>query len=206
MTLLFVDTETGGLDDAQHPLIELAWAFESGPVKSIVLPHDWRLADPEALRINRYFERKLYQADPAGNLVAVWLDVLKGSTLVCANPSFDERFLLAFARREWSDGPLDLQAPWKYRKWDVETMAATLFGWDELRGLQAIAQAMGESSPDVDAHSAAGDVDLMRRIFLRLRRASKLWPMVPDKAGLEAHSPSPWSYQRPGDGVKWDGD
>ena len=42
MTKIFLDTETGGLDDEWQPVLEAAWAVEDGPIRVLRFPHDVR--------------------------------------------------------------------------------------------------------------------------------------------------------------------
>lgn len=182
MSLVFLDTETGGLDDAQHPLLEVAWAVEDGPVQSLILPHDVRACDPKALDVNGYDARHLGHrklwADSM-KINALWA-ALAGHTLVCSNPSFDERFLLAFARAEGILGPGDKVDPWKHRKVDISSYAMPLLGHSEPKGLAAIVaelQSWGYGVP-TPTHDARVDVLALRaayRLLEGLAKAPQRW-------------------------------
>lgn len=163
MTLVYLDTETTGLDPDRHEVWELAYAVDDGPIHSGVMFHSLRHADPKALAMNGYWERTK-DAKPE-----VWADLengarfaLEGATLVGANPAFDAAFL----RARWG------VTPWRYRLFDIEAYAMGALGWDEPKGLAAIAErlAIGEGldipAPD---HTAAGDVATLRACHLALR-------------------------------------
>lgn len=182
MTLLFIDTETGGFDDAKHPLIEVAWAVEDGPVQSLILPHDVRACDSRALDVNGYDARHLGHRKRWADrmLIHSFWAALDGMTLVAANPSFDERFLLAYGRAEGLgrlDGKVDI---WKHRKIDVEAYAMPILGHTEPKGLATIVEelaAMGAEIPWPD-HSARNDVLALRaayRVLTELAAFPQRW-------------------------------
>ena len=57
MTLVYLDTETTGLDYRRHAVWEIAYAVDDGPVRSSIVSHDLFDADPEALQLNGYYDR-----------------------------------------------------------------------------------------------------------------------------------------------------
>lgn len=170
---VYVDTESGGLDDSKHPLLELAWAIEGGEVKTVRFPHDVRECDEFALQVNGYDERRLGDRKTWSSTMEIyraWAD-MQGATLIMSNPSHDERFLLAYARtqpalmRGFTRG-----APWHHRKINIADYAMPLLGYDEPQGLAKIVEdlnALGQGIPWPD-HSAAGDVEALRAAFLAL--------------------------------------
>jgi DNA polymerase III epsilon subunit-like protein len=157
MSLLFLDTETGGLDPQKHELIEVAWAGEDEKIHSLVLPHDPELVDPFAAEVNRYHERGL---DDMRNWCSErraheLSEALEGATLVGANIGFDEAFLTAAGFKGWH-----------YRKLDLEALALGYIGYvkkdgvQRVPGLKDITDALrgyGVQIPEPD-HTAAGDV------------------------------------------------
>ena len=66
MKLLFIDTETTGLDPERHTILQIAWCIED--LSGNIINHDdfyirpdredWRLADKEAISVNRLTEEK----------------------------------------------------------------------------------------------------------------------------------------------------
>lgn len=161
MTLVYIDTETTGLDPALHSIWEIAYAVEEGPVQSSFVSHGAEHADPTALRLNGYYDR--FKGEPFLGLrfEADLREALTGSTLVAANPAFDTAFL----RARWG------VTPWKYRLLDVEAYAMGALGFDEPRGLKDVSMALRERGfviPEPD-HTAAADVETLRACHLSLR-------------------------------------
>lgn len=167
MSLVYIDTETTGLDPLRHDVVEVAWAVEDGPVQRVVLPHTLDGADPVALTVCQYFERRLDEQqcslDPYVTRQRRLLRVLRGATLVGSNPAFDAAFL----RRKLG------AAVWHHRLFDVSAYAAGVLGLDELLGLAELRRHLverhGAEIPEPD-HTAAGDVATVRAAFLALRR------------------------------------
>ncbi len=175
MTLVFLDTETTGLDAARHAVWEVAWAVEDGPIVESALAHNVAGADPKALRMNGYYNRfagRRFDLTLSLQLEERLREDLEGVTLVAANPAFDAAFLAA----RWG------VAPWKYRLLDVEAYAMGAFGWSEPRGLNAIREALIESGirgldiPEPD-HSAAADVATLRACFRALQSLYRKAPV-----------------------------
>lgn len=170
--MIFLDTETGGLDPQRHPLIEVAWALDNGPIECIVLPHDIYACDPDALRINGYHARNL--GDPekwatSADVTHLW-DALAGATICAANPAFDASFLSA-GWRVWTGGTE--QPPWHYRMLDIESFAAAHMGlpaFSSPPGLNKIAAWLAEAGAEIPTpdHTAAGDVATLRTCYLAL--------------------------------------
>lgn len=164
MTLVFIDTETTGLDPNRHEVWELAYAIGQGPIHSGVIAHSLRCADPVALRLNGYANR----ADRLSFNLTVEEEcrsALEGATLVAANPAFDAGFL----RARWG------HTPWHHRLWDVEAYAAGVLGLDSLKGLKGITDTLRELGHDIPEpdHSAAADVATLRASFNALRAIRK---------------------------------
>lgn len=158
--LVFLDTETTGLDPARHEVWEAAVAVNDEPIRSYVFPHSLDTADPHALEMNGYISRGL------GIVPDVWADVelkglLTGTTIVGANPAFDTSFL----RARWG------VAPWHHRLVDVESMALAVLGYDRPKGLRDLAADLRGRGHDIPApdHTAAADVATTRAVFHALR-------------------------------------
>jgi hypothetical protein len=164
MTLVYLDTETTGLDPTRHDVWEIGWAVDDGPVRSSFVAHSLVGADPGALGVGGYWDRlscdsvlREFQAE------CELRDVLAGATIVGATPAFDAAFLSA----RWGE------APWDYRLLDVESMAAAVMPpseKDRVPGLKNIADylnSLGYVVPAPD-HTAAGDVATVRACHLGL--------------------------------------
>lgn len=161
--LVFIDTETTGLNPDIHQAYEVAWQHEGSDLRTLVLPHDLTGADPKALEIGGYFARTFSPRGPAPAETMRLLDDLRGATLVGANPAFDSAFLTK---------ALGVQV-WSHRLIDVSTGAMWVFDWDRPRGLADVATALRDEGYDIPApdHTAAGDVRATAAIYYALRDA-----------------------------------
>ncbi|MFG2748072.1 3'-5' exonuclease [Streptomyces xanthophaeus] len=136
--ILFIDTETTGLDVEHHDAWEIAIIHRRPGYPDA--EYLWQIrtslaeADPEALEINRYHER---MAVPDGELAVhmatgamtanhpisgqdLMLDLMAltdGAILVGSNPAFDERFL----RKLFNAA--HVTPAWHYRTVDIAAMA-----------------------------------------------------------------------------------
>lgn len=173
--LIFLDTETTGLDLMRHDIWEIGWAVDHEPVVSGLVPHSLYGAQPEALNINHYHQR--CEVDEPLTIPTEVEDYLYDTfnewprrhgtrlTVVGANPHFD---LYRLSRR-W-----DWDAPWAYRAIDVSTLAMGVFKIDlplGLNSLIAMCRDYGYEVPEPD-HTAAGDVEATRAAFYAMRLIS----------------------------------
>lgn len=161
--LVYLDTETTGLDPTIHDIWEIAYAVDDGPIHSAIVRHSLTFADPTALAVSRYYDRTGGGDPPTATTRWFELtlrDLLDGATLVGANPAFDAAMLYA----RWG------QAPWHFRLLDIEAYAMGTLGYDLPRGLATITRdlrARGYDIPEPD-HSAAADVAATRACHLAL--------------------------------------
>jgi DNA polymerase III epsilon subunit-like protein len=139
--LAFTDVESTGLDPFLHDPWEVAVVLRvDGQDEEHVfrIEPDLTNADPEALRINRFYERT---ADPEW----VWDDretaarrlhiLLDGAVLVGSNVAFDAEMLTHLFGR-YFDNP----RPWHYRTLDIVTLAAgSLYGRAAERARRGVA-------------------------------------------------------------------
>ena len=159
--LIFLDTETTGLDPEKHDVWEIAWAVNDGPIRSVILPHSIVKADIKALNMNGYWDRVPgHFPDPETYDITI-RGILEGNTLVCANPTFDRMFLW----RRWG------YEPYHYRSIDIESMALLCFEWERPRGLKDIVDELNSRVYDIDKpdHSAAKDVEVLRACYKAIR-------------------------------------
>ena len=175
--LIFLDTETTGLDPDNHEIWEIAWAINDGPVEERILVHSLKTADPKALELNTYLEHHPTGARSEGPMVDLEVrQVLSGNTIVCANPTFDRMFM----RNRWG------YEPYHYRSIDIESMALTVFGWDRPKGLKDISLHLQEHGFNIadPLHRAWIDVVTLRECYKALRelqqRATKgdIWGTI----------------------------
>jgi hypothetical protein len=170
--LVYLDCETTSLDKLRADVLEAAWAKEDGPVRTIDFPHTLHGADPEALRINRYFERNLdvmctdnmmqtgIPSHRQKTFTLFKLD-LAGATIVAENYGFDTAMLLRKLGYE----------PWHYRPIELSSIAMVVFGLDRPESLHKTAKRLrdwGYTIPMAD-HSARADVECLRACYKALR-------------------------------------
>ena len=162
-TLTFVDCETTGLDPRIHQPYEVCFWREDEPVPvTLDLPHTLEYADPKALEVGRYFERKFAPDDDrSGYARRVLAKRLSGATLVGCNPGFDAAMLRRFIGTE----------VWHYRHINIADAAMWIFDWDRPKGLADIVLELsrrGHDIPEPD-HTAEGDVRATRAAYYALK-------------------------------------
>lgn len=198
MSLVFVDTETTGLDPTRHELWEIAVIEEDGTEYEWRMPPNLAKADPGALRVNHYYDRieavrqelrksravtladaeyKFFDGRTARVIAGEVAVLLANKQIVGSVPDFDAAFLAPFLR---ANG----QAPaWHYHLVDVETLAAGWLGlappWDS----DEITKRLGIESPEGLKHTALGDARWAKAIYDRVlgleRWATGLPPALP---------------------------
>jgi hypothetical protein len=174
MSVVWLDTETTGLDTDRHEIWELAIILDALPGQEweFHLPVDLSRADPTGLRICRFYERRYAIAPhiPVANLCrwrnaaeTEWVistpaecaeivaRLLDGEHMVGAVPSFDAAFLTRWLR---ANG----HAPtWHYHLADVENLAAGKLGvqppWDS----DDLTRRLGLEVDEAGRHTAIGD-------------------------------------------------
>lgn len=164
--LIVVDLETTGLRDTDIP-IEIAAIPPSGAPHYFV-PYlamaDLDRVDPDALRINRYFERGVYknQRDPAQTRkrYVELHEMLTGNTLGGSNPRFDAGML----SRRFVNYCLSPE-PWHHRLADLSAYAAGVLSIPatELPGLDTVCELLGVVNRE--PHSAMGDAQATADCF-----------------------------------------
>lgn len=165
--LVFVDTETTGLDPNRHEIWETAWASEEGPVQSAFFTHKIGVIDPSAARVNKYFDRlhefKSRDLTDAADL-RLKQDLL-GATIVGANPAFDTAMLYA----RWGI------APWHYRLIDIGAYAMPIMGYDRPPTLISLRNDLVDATsfqiPE-PTHTATSDVTTLRICYKLLTAMS----------------------------------
>ena len=164
--VVFVDTETTGLDE-RHEVVELAYAVGGDDPTTLVVPHIGLTADPQALMINGYHQRRLDDRTTwcnKGHLRA-FATIARGKSLAGSNPTFDAvRLIRLFG---WNAAT----TPWNHRLIDVPVFTAAMLGLDRSPGLASISRTLRErgwviSEPD---HTAAGDVRTAQDVYAAWR-------------------------------------
>lgn len=186
----FLDTETIGLDPDRHAIWEVGLITPDGREHLWQFPVDEMAADPFALDIGRYWERRwrhdtaevtitaaIYDADNSksrrvnypevGRAIrptAEWCQYFRGLTANChlagAVVSFDEERLRRLLR---ANGVLPR---WHYHLCDVEALVAgrtcTEPPWDS----GELSRAVGVDPEDFDRHTALGDAQWARSLYV----------------------------------------
>lgn len=96
--LIFIDTETTGLDSSRHELIEIAIIIVNDEGKKQwwhkrIAPNHIATADPVALEINKYSAEQWADAPTFANIADVLGIMLDGGVLIGHNVAFDIDFI-----------------------------------------------------------------------------------------------------------------
>ncbi|MFW0790090.1 exonuclease domain-containing protein [Gordonia sp. CPCC 205333] len=149
------------------------------PAHDASIIHD---AEPDALAVNRYYERQLYsvKSTPAETAREIdrLIDQLDGATLVGANPAYDATVLWRYLIDAWAPGapaPAPTAPPWHFRLYDVEVATRVALDLDYTPGLARCRELLG-LGPHGGAHTAIGDAWATLDVFheLEQRRAASL--------------------------------
>jgi hypothetical protein len=174
--LIFLDTETTGLQPDRHTIWEIAWATALHDQVSeklhlvrrrqatVPLPFDkWAGADAKALEIGRYGERGT-DGLAEKETVIMWLQQDTANVqreagglvhLVGACPWFDHNMLAM----NWLGWPGFGEGMWHYHLVDVEALAAGKTGIAPPYKSSELTDALGCKVDDKDKHTAMGDVN-----------------------------------------------
>lgn len=158
--LLFIDTETTGLNAQKHEIIEIAWILTDAGANILekfearMMPQRIEDAEPRALEVNGYTKEAweksplISHAEAAKKLRAVASDCI----LVGQNVSFDEGFITALLLQN------NLVPSWHYHKVDTATLMWPAFSSGDLQGLSLDKICAFLGIPQEKKHAAAADV------------------------------------------------
>jgi hypothetical protein len=187
--LVFIDTETAGLDPDRHSIWEVALITPDDREHVWQFPVDEMAADPFALNIGRYWDRRwpvgiqevsdldaIYEAHspksrrrnfpdqgraikPGRNWCEHFRDLTAGLHLAGAVVSFDEERLRKLLHQH---GVLHR---WHYHLVDVEALAAGKLGVEPPWDSEELSRAVGVDPDGFARHTALGDARWARTIY-----------------------------------------
>jgi DNA polymerase-3 subunit epsilon len=172
--VIVVDIESTGLKEHHVPIEVAAINLETGD-EFYFVPYMGSTvasgADPDALRINRYFERGIYKyadrtppetSDHYRDLAVM----LKDNTLAGSNPRFDAGKISDQLRRIGNGR--DWVEPWHHRLLDLSAYAAGVLGISpsSLPGLHQVCEAL--DIVNEEEHGAMGDARATAACFKAL--------------------------------------
>lgn len=154
--LIFVDTETGGFNYLEDPLVELTWARRDGEPRTL-----WfgvKQVRPEIDELIGFTKRGISGRQSNWYEVNDFLVASKDATMVAANPAFDKAFIETYGLWRFN-----------HRMLDIETYAMAKLGLDDVPSMNElygrISQLTDITEPD---HTSRNDVLAMRDMFLFL--------------------------------------
>lgn len=166
--LLFLDTETGGLNARDHDLVSVACILTDPTGKTVLEEWDTKVypmkpVDPKAAAINGYTkEAWANDAIHASAAMVKVLTMLNGAMMVCHNTPFDRSFIEAALwvnRQKWTG---------RYHTMDTVAIAMPLLraGLVPNVKLETLSAYFGIEHVK---HRALGDARACREVFLRLQ-------------------------------------
>lgn len=173
--LVVVDVETTGLED-RAKVIEVAAINVHTGAEFYFVPYVSTTvlgcASPQALQINRYFERGVWQYMDSSDAVtwknySVLRRMLDGNTFGGSNPRFDAPKILR-GINYWDDLTKHISEPWHHRLADLSAYAAGVLSLPptELPGLDAVCRSLNIENEA--PHSAMGDARATAECFRQL--------------------------------------
>jgi DNA polymerase-3 subunit epsilon len=168
--LIFLDTETTGLDPAEQEIIEICLMAEDGEVlfHSKIKPLHIETAHPKALEVNGYSDEAWADAPTFAEVAEEIYKHLKWCIMAGHNVSFDASFIKAEMKRA---NP-ELLKGLGYHLVDTVTLAYEQLadcGLDRL-SLGNVCKFIGVEL--VDAHTAKADTEACRQVYHKLARAN----------------------------------
>ena len=178
MSILYLDTETTGLDPRIHVPWEVAIIEEDGTEQVWrwrPAPWDLHYADPDALDMNGFHDRApdTYDADIEWAAAEAIVAMTEGNIIAGSKPSFDTEMLTPWLRR------CGVEPAWHHRPVCVATMAhGWLHAYDQAAGEHIdlplpwksddLSRTCGINPDDYDRHTALGDARWVRDWHRRL--------------------------------------
>jgi len=169
--VVFLDTETTGLDPTVHEIVEIAVVDLEGHVllNTKIKPVNIERASPEALKVNGYNEADWAEAPTFDEIKDTVMEVLKHKIIVGQNPQFDRNFVVEALSRCGVEKA--------YRKLKRHTIDTITLAWEHLvpcgldrLNLGAECEFLGIP---LEAHQALADAQGCRAVYLMTLRATE---------------------------------
>ena len=170
--VVFIDTETTGLDPDRHEIWDIALVYEEDGVwkeYQAFLPVDLGKADFRALSIGHFYERypntrqstrpPVDGYTPFPHALPEIEKLTRGKHLAGAVVSFDEeRLRKLFQRQGYCPG-------WHYHLIDVESLAAGKLGYYPPWKSETLSETLGIDPDNFERHTASGDAWWAKAIY-----------------------------------------
>ncbi|WP_232008131.1 exonuclease domain-containing protein [Mycobacterium gordonae] len=174
-----VDTETTGLNPNSAAILEIAAVNVATGEEVRFVPYvsaeQLAEASPEALHVNRYYERALFRemllSEATSRAFTDLAVMLQGNTFAGSNPSFDAALVRRYPQPEFVTGCWvhPMGEVWHHRLADLAAYAgpALLLAPNELVGLKQVCDAL---DVEMDGeHTALGDARATAECFRKLQ-------------------------------------
>jgi DNA polymerase III epsilon subunit-like protein len=197
--VVFLDTETTGLDELEHEIIEIAFIDGNGDtlLHTAVKPEHIETASPYALEINGYNEGEWAPSPWWKDIAAEVHRLLQGVVIVGQNVQFDMRFINRSLKRYFVAQGLDAeQVDAEMKKVGYHLIDTVTLSWEHLApaglrslSLAAVCDFLGVENPG--EHSALWDARTTRRVYEILLRAGTIqriwWSIVGPRRAKRAY-------------------
>lgn len=187
MNILFLDTETTGLDSGENAVIQIACEYhENGNLvksfnKKFFSKNGEKRINLGALKVNKTSLSALHTAPPESIAVEEFVDFLlslnpkEQVVLCCENVVFDLGFVKELLKKYNIEG---LDAIFSYRVLDTATIALFLKTAGVLKveklGLTNVAKSLGLEEPSTTGfHDASYDTKIMAKVYYKMLELTK---------------------------------
>lgn len=179
--LRFVDTETTGLDENVHEIIEIAIIDADGDVllDTKIKPEHLDRASPKALEINGYNEEEWKDAPLFEEVAPEIFKLLSEQCIIAGqNIKFDTGFILASLKRLYRNlGMTQEQVDEKIRKISYHSVDTATLAYEHLAPLGASSMSLWATEMALGIsrekqHRALDDIEATRQVFFKLLRMS----------------------------------
>jgi len=188
MLLIFLDTETTGLNPENHRAIEIAYKIVVHETDEILVSYQsmitpsaevWAAADPKSLEVNGFSYEELLEGKSEQTVSAEIIEDFnraelskRGGVFICQNPSFDRAFFNKIISVNFQN-----EANWPYHWLDLASMywARTeqqITQENEL-SKNSIAKALGLPT-EPHPHRAMNGVEHLMVCYEKLKKKSSL--------------------------------